>query len=65
LFQTRPGAIRVVCEGLALGQTIQKPDHLGFPPGARDNRRSHWVCAAVRTQALLDRYREAILTAKR
>ena len=61
LFQTRKGPIRVVCEGLALGQTIQKPDHLGFPPGAWDNRPSHLICTEVNAPALLDLYRQTIL----
>ncbi len=63
LFETRTGAIRVVRDGLAFGQTIQKPDRLGFPPGAWDGRPSHAVCTGVDRQALLDLYRETLLRA--
>jgi len=64
LFETRTGAIRVVGEGLAAGQTIQKPDRLGFPPGAWDDRPSHAIATGVQAQALLDLYRETLLRAK-
>jgi purine nucleosidase len=60
LFETRSGPIRVVCEGLAKGQTIQRPDAVGFAPSAWDNRPSHVVCTQVNASALLDLYRETI-----
>ncbi|MDQ0391228.1 nucleoside hydrolase [Labrys monachus] len=60
LFETRRGAIRVVRDGLAFGQTIQKPDRFGFPPGAWDGRPSHAVCTGVDGPALLDLYRRTL-----
>jgi len=52
LFTTRRGAIRVVCGGIANGQTIQKPDGRRFPPGAWDARPSQAVCAGVDAEGL-------------
>jgi len=57
LFTTRTGAIRVVTEGIAVGQTIQKPDGKHFPPGAWDGRPSHAVCVAVESERFLALYR--------
>jgi purine nucleosidase len=63
LFETRKGAIRVVCEGLAFGQTIQRPANIGFPPGAWDGRPAHSVCTGVQAPELLELYRSTILRA--
>lgn len=63
LFEVRRGPIRVVCEGLAFGQTVQRPETVGFPPNEWDSRPSHAVCTDVKGQALLDLYRETILRA--
>ena len=52
LFETRRGAIRVVSEGLAFGQTIQKPADRSFPPGAWDNRPQHTICTNVDSEQL-------------
>ena len=54
LFRTRSGAIRVVCGGIADGQTIQKPDSQTFPPGDWDNLPSQDVCIAVDSKGVLD-----------
>ena len=57
LFETRSGAIRVVCGGIADGQTIQKPDARSFPPGNWDGLPSQHVCIGIDAQkvmALLD-----------
>ncbi len=61
LFTTRRGAIRVVTEGLAIGQTIQKPDDYNFPPGAWDDRPSHAICTDVDSARLLSLYRRTIV----
>ena len=54
LFQTRSGPIRVVCGGIADGQTIQKADDHLFPPSAWDNLPSQNVCTAIDADAVLD-----------
>lgn len=61
LFAGETGAIRVVTEGIAFGQTILKPDGRTYPPGAWDNRPSHKVLTRVRSDAFLDLYRATIL----
>jgi len=63
LFETRSGPVRVVCEGLAFGQTIQRPAGIGFPPNDWDGRPSHAVCIEVKDQPLLDLYRQTLLRA--
>jgi len=57
LFTTRSGAIRVVAGGIADGQTIQKPDGRGFPPGNWDDLPSQQACIGIdaeKVMALLD-----------
>ena len=61
LFEMRAGAIRVVQEGIALGQTIQKPDWRRFRPNIWDGRPSHQICTHVNSPALLALYRDTIL----
>ena len=60
LFTTRRGAIRVITEGLAIGQTIQKPDGHNFPPGAWDGRPSQAICIDVDSARLLSLFRRTI-----
>lgn len=47
LFETRSGAMRVATEGVAVGQTIQKPDGRFFPPGPWDDKPSQFACLNV------------------
>jgi inosine-uridine nucleoside N-ribohydrolase len=47
LFTTRSGAIRVVADGIADGQTIQKPDGRSFPPGNWDDLPSQQACIGI------------------
>ncbi|MBN9025918.1 MULTISPECIES: nucleoside hydrolase [Kaistia] len=61
LFTTRSGAIRVITEGMAVGQTIQKPDSHRFPPGDWDNRPSHRICTEVDSERFKALYRQTIL----
>ncbi len=49
LFTTREGAVRVICGGLASGQTIQKPERSSFPTTAWDPHPSQSVCIGVDT----------------
>ncbi len=61
LFKKRSGTVRVVTEGLAFGETIQKPDGHGFPPGAWDNRPSQDICIDVDAEKLRQLYRRTII----
>ncbi len=61
LFETRSGPIRVVCGGLADGQTIQKPDGRAFPPGDWDGHPSQIVCTDVDGDRVLEVIRAAIV----
>jgi len=47
LFTTRRGPIRVVTEGIAVGQTIQKPDAKKNTPPAWQGRPSQTICTGV------------------
>lgn len=47
LFTTREGPVRVICGGLASGQTIQKPERPSFPTTAWDPHPSQSVCVGV------------------
>ncbi len=49
LFTTREGAVRVICGGLASGQTIQKPERPPFPTTAWDPHPVQTVCVGVDT----------------
>lgn len=63
LFETRGGAVRVVTEGIAFGQTIQKPAGTGFPPSAWDGRPEHLVCVDVDSEGLRRLYRSSLQNA--
>ena len=63
LYTTRRGPIRVITEGLAIGQTIQQPDDTKFPPTAWDGRPSHAVCIDVDAPRMLALYRRTIVGA--
>ena len=54
LFTLRSGAIRVVCGGIADGQTIQKADDHIFPPSDWDNLPSQNICIDVDAEGVLD-----------
>lgn len=59
-FETRSGPIRVVREGIAVGQTIQKPDtRKGGDPAWADHP-SHLICRTVNSAAVLEHYRETV-----
>ena len=65
LFKTRSGPIRVVCGGLADGQTIQKPDGIAFPPGHWDGHPSQNVCVDIQPDRVLSVLRAAIVKGER
>lgn len=54
LFTVRRGPVRVVCGGLATGQTIQKPEHSAFPRGAWDAHPAQAVAIDVDAAAVLN-----------
>ena len=58
LFTLRRGPVRVVCGGLASGQTIQKPEHSAFPSGAWDAHPAQSVAVDVDVRAALALYAE-------
>lgn len=60
LFTTRTGPIRVVTEGIAAGQTIQKADSLNLPHAKWDGRPSHAICTDVDSSRLLALYRRVV-----
>ncbi|WP_337266680.1 nucleoside hydrolase [Oryzifoliimicrobium ureilyticus] len=54
LFTTTTGAVRVVCGGIADGQTILKPDGRRFPPNADfDNLSSQTVCIGIQSEKVI------------
>ncbi|WDD92289.1 nucleoside hydrolase [Burkholderia sp. FERM BP-3421] len=61
LYTTRPGPVRVVTEGLALGQTIQKPAKMGVPAQEWDGRPSREVCVDVDVAGMLALYRRTLM----
>lgn len=60
LFQTQTGPVRVLTEGIAVGQTIQKPDGQIFGPSAWDSRPSQSVCVAADQSKLIHAYAQAL-----
>jgi purine nucleosidase len=60
LFTTRRGPIRVVCDGIAMGQTIQNPDRKKYTPPAWQGRPSQTICVGVDAQRLLDLYYKTV-----
>ena len=56
-FTMRRGAVRVVTDGLALGQTIQSPLGLKFPATDWDGHPAQSVCIGVDAARLLAEFR--------
>ncbi|SHF78507.1 Inosine-uridine nucleoside N-ribohydrolase [Kaistia soli DSM 19436] len=66
LFTTRAGPIRVVTEGIAIGQTIQMPNNRSFPPGnAWEGRPDHLVCIDSDPERFLKLYFDTVVAASR
>lgn len=61
LFTRRSGAVRVVTEGFARGETIQKPDDRHYLISNWDNRPSQSVCIDVDSSKLKNLFFETIL----
>ncbi|WP_064682415.1 nucleoside hydrolase [Rhizobium bangladeshense] len=63
LFTTITGAVRVVCGGIADGQTVIKPDGRRFPPGDWDGLPSQIVATGIESQKVIDLIRDTLLRA--
>jgi inosine-uridine nucleoside N-ribohydrolase len=61
LFATQRGPVRVVTEGIAIGQTIQQPAAARFPGGDWDHAPSQQACHAVNAAGVLELYSSSIL----
>jgi purine nucleosidase len=61
LFSGIEGAVRVVCGGIADGQTVVKRDGKRFPPGDWDNLPSQIVCTGIQSEKVVDLIRDTIL----
>jgi inosine-uridine nucleoside N-ribohydrolase len=61
LFKTRSGPIRVVRDGLAVGETIQKPGDRPFPPGPWDKRPAQSICIEVDADGVRTLFRQALM----
>jgi len=61
LFTMQSGAIRVVCGGIADGQTIQKADGRGFPPNDWDGYPSQLAAVGIQSEAVLKLIHDVIV----
>jgi purine nucleosidase len=61
LFTTITGAVRVVCSGIADGQTVIKQDGRRFPPGDWDGLPSQIVATGIESEKVLELIRETLL----
>lgn len=62
-YTTETGAVRVVTEGIAIGQTIIKPDGRNYPPGPWEGRPSQTAATGVDADAVLRFYRDTLVGA--
>ncbi|MFL9999592.1 nucleoside hydrolase [Paraburkholderia dipogonis] len=60
LYTTRSGPVRVLTEGIAVGQTIQKPSAMPVPATAWDSRPNCKVCVEVDVPGMLALYERTI-----
>jgi inosine-uridine nucleoside N-ribohydrolase len=63
LFELRRGPVRVVDSGIAIGQTVQQPDHRSYAPGPWDGYPSQNVCVAVDAPRLLQLFMDTFVPA--
>lgn len=61
LYTTRRGPVRVLTSGIAIGQTIQKPESMQVSAPDWDGRPSHDVCIGVDVEAALALYRRTLI----
>jgi inosine-uridine nucleoside N-ribohydrolase len=60
LYTTRSGPVRVLTDGIAVGQTIQKPSAMPVPAPAWDSRPDCKVCVEVDVPGMLALYERTI-----
>ncbi|MFM0057267.1 nucleoside hydrolase [Paraburkholderia phytofirmans] len=60
LYTTRSGPVRVLTDGIAVGQTIQKPSSMPVPAPAWDSRPDCKVCIGVDVPGMLALYERTI-----
>jgi purine nucleosidase len=60
LFETRTGPVRVLTEGIAIGQTVQKWDDQQFGLSAWDGPKSQRVCIAADNARLVRTYMDTL-----
>jgi inosine-uridine nucleoside N-ribohydrolase len=60
LYTTRSGPVRVLTEGIAVGQTIQKPSAMPVPAPAWDSRPNCKVCVEVDVPGMLALYERTL-----
>lgn len=60
LFTMRSGAVRVVTDGIAIGQSVQKPDGHTYAPNAWDGHPSKLVAADADFAGIVEHYKAAI-----
>ncbi|MFM0626592.1 nucleoside hydrolase [Paraburkholderia xenovorans] len=60
LYTTRSGPVRVLTEGIAVGQTIQKPSAMPVPAPAWDSRPDCKICVEVDVPGMLALYERTI-----
>ncbi|RYY27334.1 MAG: nucleoside hydrolase [Sphingomonadales bacterium] len=65
LFETVEGPLRVAIDGIARGQTIQRPLDQSFPPGAWDDVPAQRVCRTVTAGAVERLFVERMITHSR
>lgn len=60
LYTTRSGPVRVLTDGIAAGQTIQKPSTMPVPAPAWDSRPASVVCVDVDVAGMLALYERTV-----
>jgi inosine-uridine nucleoside N-ribohydrolase len=60
LFEVRRGSIRVITDGIALGQTCQKVEGELFGPSAWDDQPIQAITVGVKAEGLLKLYAETM-----
>ncbi|CAH2899796.1 MAG: Inosine-uridine preferring nucleoside hydrolase (EC [uncultured Paraburkholderia sp.] len=63
LYTTRSGPVRVLTEGIAVGQTLQKPSTMPVPAPAWDGRPECKVCVGVDVPGMLALYEQTLCAA--
>jgi purine nucleosidase len=60
LYTTRSGPVRVLTEGIAVGQTILKPSTMPVPAPAWDSRPACKACVGVDAAGMLALYENTV-----